>query len=257
MNKTVRWLVILMAGLMIGLSGFQLYSIFSEYAAGESGYDQLTSQFVRLESSTQPIRNQSSEANPSESHPENPVQVDLPALASLYPDVVGWIYSDNGKINYPIVRGKDNQQYLHRMVDGTENKAGSIFMDSRNQAAFSDYHTILYGHNMKNDSMFGTLPDYSKPGYFETHPMMWLITPNITFRLDLFAGFVTPADSETYQLISDAGDLPGFIQAMKARSDFQSPISTEAAGQIVTLSTCAYDFDEARYVVLAMMTPVQ
>ena len=73
-------------------------------------------------------------------------------------------------------------------------------MDYRCNADFSDSSSIVYGHNMKNDSMFGILPNYCEQRYFDEHPIMYLLTPETDYRVDMFAGFVTPADSEVYRL---------------------------------------------------------
>ena len=73
-------------------------------------------------------------------------------------------------ISYPIVQGEDDVYYLTHTFNNTENSAGSIFMETLNSADFSDVHTILYGHNMKNGSMFGTLMEYESPSYLVAHP---------------------------------------------------------------------------------------
>ena len=97
---------------------------------------------------------------------------------SVCKEIIGWIYSDGTPINYPIVQTTNNEYYLRRLIDGTYNQAGSIFMDYKNSSDFSDYNTIIYGHNMKNDSMFGTLTSYESQDYYNEHKEMYLYSEN-------------------------------------------------------------------------------
>ncbi len=109
---------------------------------------------------------ESEPAEPSEPEPEPlsyptepPLAVDFESLKAINPDVKGWLYIEALDISYPVVQGPDNDTYLHTTYEGTSrtNFAGSIFLDYQNQDDFSDGNTIVYGHNMKNLSMFGKL----------------------------------------------------------------------------------------------------
>lgn len=94
------------------------------------------------------------------------MEINFDILKSKNKDIVAWIYSEGTQINYPIVQSKDNDYYLRRLLDGTYNQGGTIFMDYRNNKNFEDYNTIIYGHNMKNNTMFGTLINYKKSRIF-------------------------------------------------------------------------------------------
>lgn len=98
-----------------------------------------------------------------------PIKVDFERLQEENKDIIAWLYCPDTEINYPVVQSKDNEYYLRRLLDGTWNIAGTLFMDYRNAADCSDLHTIIYGHNMKNNTMFGSLPKYSKQEYYEEH----------------------------------------------------------------------------------------
>ena len=126
--------------------------------------------------------------------------VDFESLSQVNDDVVGWIYSDDTPINYPVVQADDNQYYLHRLIDHSEDFAGSIFMDYRNTRNFYDLNTILYGHNMKNQSMFSTLQAYNDQDYFDTHPILYLLTPKQAYKIELIASFGTTHTSDIYQI---------------------------------------------------------
>ena len=178
-------------------------------------------------------------------------------LSAMNADVAAWIYSADTVIDYPVVQGSDNVYYLDHIFDGTYNKLGTLFVDCRNAPGFSDWNTIIYGHNMNNGSMFASLTNYTKQAYYEAHPEMFLVTPDGTFRLELFSGYVTPSDSDAYTFsFADASAFSEFLESIRARSDFDSPVSVEVSDRIVTLSTCTYDFEDARYVVHGKLVQV-
>ena len=133
MKKTIRIIILILAIGIITFSGYKLWNIYSEYSVGEILYDDYLDRFVEVEARETEL-----------------IGIDFDALLAENKDIVGWIYSENTPINYPVVQGRDNDYYLHRMLDGTNNIAGTIFMDSRNDPNLGDYNTIIYGHNMKN-----------------------------------------------------------------------------------------------------------
>ena len=100
------------------------------------------------------------------------LQVDFESLQSINPEVIAWIQIPALDISYPVAKGTDNAYYLHHMINGETNKSGSIFMDYHNQEDFTDRNTIIYGHNMRDGSMFGTLEKYQDPGVYDVYPIV-------------------------------------------------------------------------------------
>lgn len=184
---------------------------------------------------------------------EIPVTVDFETLQKVNPDIVAWIYSPGTKINYPIVQGKDNDYYLHRLVNGQKNSGGTLFMDCSNAKTFTDDNTIIYGHHMKNGSMFAGLEKYKKQSYYDAHPVLYLLTPEKSYRLVVFAGFVTASDSSVYTLQFPEKDRQDWVKKAIKQSDFHTDVQVGADEPIVTLSTCDYTYEDARYVVLGVM----
>ena len=121
----------------------------------------------------------------------NPLIIDFQTLKEKNSDIIAWLYSEGTPINYPIVQTTNNDYYLRRLIDGTYNQAGTIFMDYKNSNDFSDPNTIIYGHNMKNDSMFGSLTKYEEQNYYDEHKEMFLYTENKKFKIEICAGFIT------------------------------------------------------------------
>lgn len=202
-------------------------------------------------------------AEPSQADTEDvpgetaPIQVDFDLLAETNSDVIGWLYCGDTPINLPVVQGSDNDYYLKRMFDGTWNSSGTLFADYRMSGDFSDGYNLIYGHNMKNDEMFGTLPNYSQQAYYELHPVMWLLTPAGDYRLELLAGYVTEATSQVYSLHQSETDVYTMVQQAMEQSTFTASLTIAPEDRFVTLSTCSYEYDNARYVLIGRLVPVE
>lgn len=182
-----------------------------------------------------------------------PIEVDFEILWETNKDVVGWIYCEDTPINFPVVQAEDNDYYLRRLIDATWNSAGTLFTDYRNTADFSDSNTIIYGHNMKNKGMFGTLSNYKEQSYYDEHPLMWLLTPDGNYKVELIAGYVTSSTSEIYSIgLSEEEVLVLEEQAIE-KSTFTSGIQMSQGDRFVTLSTCSYEYDNARYVLIGRL----
>lgn len=185
-----------------------------------------------------------------------PIAVDFAALQQTNQDVAGWLYSEDTPINLPLVQGKDNAYYLRRLFDGSWNAAGTLFLDFRNAGDFSDGNTILYGHNMKDKSMFGTLSNYKEQSYFDEHPVMWLLTPHGNYKVELIAGCVTTAGSRLYSFGQTEEALLALVEQAMAQSTFRSDFAVTQGDRFLTLSTCSYEYDDARYVVIGRLIPM-
>jgi len=166
-------------------------------------------------------------------------------------DIVGWITIPNTRIDYPFVIAEDNDFYLRRNIYKQQAVAGSIYMDYRCAKDFTDSNTVIYGHNMKNRSMFGDLRLFADPGFFESNATGTLFVKDNTYELEIFAYMVVRFDDKlVYDPSSDREQLIGYAQ--KCTSRYREPA---ALGNIVTLSTCAYNYDGARMVLLAVIVP--
>lgn len=233
---------------------FSVYKIFHYYYEAEQNNtvtETLIGKAVETVQDIQPESNAEISFAPIE---YAPITVDFSILKEENEDIVAWIYCEGTPINYPIVQSEDNSYYLRRLIDGSWNMAGTLFLDYRCKADFSGSISIVYGHNMKNASMFGILPNYSEQSYFDEHPTMYLLTPETDYRVDLFAGYVTPSDSEIYSLQLSEGEKQGFIMQAKEQSDFQTDVEVTADDCLLVLSTCSYEYSDARYVLIGKLT---
>lgn len=265
-------LIIVCLGVML-FSLWKLWGIFSEYRESRNAYDDLAGKYVKVEvveselkkpdwfgsgkKDTSGEKETGSDAagESAEESTEEAVMinVDFDALLKDCPDVVGWIYSPGTPINYPIVQSGDNDYYLHRLLDGSYNKGGTLFIDYYNQPDFSDWNTFLYGHNMHDNSMFGTLDNYRQKGYYEEHPVMYLLTPEKNYVIELVAGCTIPADSTVYTLLNTVEERDALVYELSRSSSFKANVELGESDKLIILSTCVYDYDNARYVVVGAL----
>lgn len=255
MRKTIYVILTLIFAFALIFSGYKLYQEYSEQQESIDLYTDLE-EFVSVPDEAP------NTTNPSESGETTPAYVgpaiDFDELKKINDDCVAWIYIEDTDINYPIVQGSDNSYYLKHLIDGKWNSSGSIFMDSRVSADISDRHSIIYGHHMKNGTMFSGLTKYKEQEYFDAHPEGWLITPEGTYRIEFFAGYVANVKSAAWDLEfeSDA-DFETWIKEAQKQSWFTSPFSPAVTDRILTLSTCSYEFDNARYVLHGIVCEVE
>ena len=262
--------VIIFPMLLVAFAAIFVFSIWKivterqEREAGVQAYAALAQSAVVVQTPpVTPVEITVEDKEPEETTPEIDVttaslQVDFEALQAINPQVVGWISSDTGAINYPVVQGKNNDYYLNHMVDGTVNSNGSIFMDFRNDPELRDRNTFIYGHNMLNGAMFASLSQYSVPGYYEQHPELLLVMPEGSYSLQVFAGCVVPGNSDVYQLeYKNDADFEAYIEKVTSLSQFATQVEVGIQDQIVTLSTCAYDYEDARYVLFCKMVAMR
>ena len=186
-----------------------------------------------------------------------PIRVDFDNLQALNEDIIAWIYCEGTVIDYPVCKCDDDEFYLEHAYDKSPSHSGAIFLEAQNSSDFSDTNNILYGHHMKNKTMFATLAYWADQEYFEKHPYMWLLTPEQNYRIDLFAGYLTSALSDVYTISQGYGtQLEEYLEKAADSSDFTSDVVIPEEGfSYIVLSTCEYQFDNARYVLHGKLVP--
>ena len=245
--------------LIFSFSAYKLYSMYRGYKSAEKQYNDLSGQFLSTPAPTRPPSH-SDEPQPEETEPPkelSPITVDFAELLRQSKDIVGWIYSPDTPINYPVVQAADNDFYLYNFIDGTYNGNGSIFMDCMCQKDMSSRNTIIYGHNMHDGSMFASLHMYRQEGYYKDHPVMYFNTPNGNYKLLVFSGYVSDPEGSAYWYdISDNDDYQRYLNESVSLSDFRADVVPTVEDKILTLSTCTYEYFDARYVIQAIVVPL-
>jgi len=267
-------LVILLLAVM-AFGGYQIYRGLHTYSKIDAYYEAVGETYVSQKPSASPTASQKAPAvssarndverqsvSTAETETTTPIEtapitVDFDALLSDSPDVVGWLYSMDGQVNLPVVQGDDNVYYLTHLPDGTELSGGSLFLDYLCSPDFSLDIQFIYGHNMKNGSMLQPILDYQSQSYYDSYPYLYLLTPEKNYKLKVFAGVLTDMESDIYTFsFQTEQEKTDFIASLAAQSDFVPLELPTAQARILGLSTCAYDYKNARYVVFASLEEI-
>lgn len=218
-------------------SGYKVFDGLNTYMTGASTYDDIRSEAETKADAGGPI--------------------DFDKLKEINGDIVAWLICPDTVIDYPVCQANDNYFYLYHLSDRTENACGSLFIDFNNDFGFMDSNTIIYGHHMADGSMFNCLTDYESQEYYNTHPVMDLYTPEKTYRVEIFSGYVTPGDSDSYTIsFSDQESFSDWLTEIISKSDFTSDVKVESSDKVITLSTCTTALDERRYVLHGKLVAV-
>ncbi len=256
------------AGVMV-YSGFQIVTVLGDRHASSSANEALQEQAVTVVKPEEPKiiiqyktnQGQAEDAEePEDTEPVGetvPIQVNFEYLHGINEDVAGWIYCEDTPISYPFVQSPDNSYYLKRLLDGTENPSGSLFLDFRNQFDMSDWNSVIYGHNMGDGSMFACLNEYKKQEYYDAHPVMYLLTPEKQYKVELVAGILSRADASFYDFPVPEERREEVVRDWLEASTFETSVQIQPDDRFVTLSTCSYEFSDARYVVIGVLREIE
>ena len=180
---------------------------------------------------------------------------DYQSYASKNSDVVGWISVPNTMIEYPVVITDNNDYYLYHNYDKEESKSGAVFMDYRNADFENSRHVIIYGHNMRNGTMFHDLSSYKLKDFFDQNPVITLYYDGVKYEYEVFAAHVVLADINFIKTNFDSDqEFVDYFAELKSYSKFENDVQVGASDQVLTLSTCSYEYDDSRFVVQARRT---
>lgn len=251
-RRTHPGVIIAFNGLIIIIL-FCLYQIipyfWSNYESQET-YQSLISDYVSTESAD-------ASADADETEWWGKVSIDFDALQAINSDIVAWIRFDDTDavpIDYPILYDGDNDSYIHTSIYGEYSYEGCIFIEENNAGDFSDMNTILYGHAMRNNHMFGSLKYYRRDSSFVTENGYFTIyMPGKAYRYQIFSYFTTEYDSDVYQIgFAQGSDLyQEYLDYIVENSMTDCGYVPDSSDPIVILSTCAtgYGTDSQRFVV--------
>lgn len=243
-SRNNPWRVVFVVSLVVLIAALiGLGAIAFQYISQQRAYDDLE-QYASL--------------SDSENMTLADLTVDWDALRAVNPDIVAWIYVPDSPINYPVVQGDDNEEYLHKAFDGSTGwlaSAGTIFLDSTNSSDFSDRNSALYGHHMNDGSMFASLSDWQNNDEFNAHRDIYVLTPQGNYRLKTFALVKTTGDDALVQTtFSSDESYQSYIQDKLDRSVTTQQgevLSAADIRQSMLFSTCEYSQADGRAVLFA------
>lgn len=257
-------LLSVLSGMIFAASLVLLFWFQSVYRESREEYADLAREAVQIRQIPNPAGNQ---AEPEEVPPL--LSIDFETLKAQNEEVCAWIDFPEQEKSYPVVQSENNEYYLTHSFRRAKNLGGSIFADSRNSGILTDDNTILYGHNMRNDSMFGFLSDYLDEDHWNAYPYFDLYLPEKTYRCRIFACLRVRADWSNFPIQfrqeeaekteesaeeAEPSSLPernAFIQSMKKACPYQTMEQDGEKRPLVMLSTCTGRGHTHRLVVLA------
>ena len=256
-------LLVVLSGIFI-VSAWQIVQIYREYQTSVDSYSSLA-QYISVPESrgaenTDDIQGEPSQTENSAAEPMDAISwpsVDFDALREINPDVVAWIYIAGTNVNYPVVHGADNSYYLAHLFDGTPNSSGCIFLEQDTPGDFSAQNNVLHGHHRKNGTMFADITGYKQQDFYDSHPVALLLTPERNYKVLLFSGYVASTTDNAWDPYFYPEDYGGWLEFISSRSDFACSVHPTTADRILTLSTCSYEFEDARYVLHGILKEAQ
>lgn len=232
-------LIIIILLVIISISGFQLYKSLAKYYKARTQYNNT----VQIAGSTKTSGIYTGE-------------LDWDSLKAQNSDVRAWVYLDGTIINYPIVRGSDNSFYLTHMFNKAYSGAGTFFMDANAPDNFETFNTVVYGHHMRDGSMLALIEKYYSQEFYEEHKQLELITPNAKYHLKVIGFELVYSTSDAYNYnFSNDKEKQALLDFTAKNNVINTSDQATVKDKLVTFSTCAYEANGDRYVLVAKMVP--
>lgn len=254
-HTILKILIAVLALTCIGIGVFSVIDTYLKYKQDRDRYDDLQQKYATIRQDKKNI-NQKKEAKtekketgigviPGQPLPEDapdPREVDFVGLHEINEDVIGWIDLPAIELSYPVMQGKDNDYYLHRNINKEESFAGSIFMDSANSASFRNFNTVIYGHNMRDGSMFAHLKDYQDQEIYASCPYFWVYTPDAAYLYKIFSVRTVNVSNEVYTIMfPDQEVYIKWLSKIQKETGLAEQTKLQDGDRVVTLSTCTGD----------------
>ncbi len=230
MKKIIKVLINLILISIIIFSSYNIYIKLSEYKKADNVYKHIK----KISQSTENNKNKSKDNE----------------LYTINSDYKFWLKVDNTNIDYPVVQGKDNHFYLTHDFNKNPLTSGSIFMDYRNNFE-KDNSIIVYGHNMRNKTMFAQLTKFKDKNFFNENNLIRIEYKNTTYIYEVFSVYVADLNNEDYLKVDfkDENDYKKYLNYIKDKSLYKKDIDLNSNDNIITLYTCSYEFKDARTII--------
>lgn len=196
------------------------------------------------------------ETNPGE-EPKVEIPIDFASLKAINPDIYAWIDIPDTNVHYPIVQSaSDNAYYLEHTIEGVKGYPGSIYTENFNAKDFSDFNTVIYGHDMKDGSMFKHVHKFANADFFNSHDTITIYTETAIKTYKVFAAVVYDNRHILYTYGGDTtADRLAFIQSLRNSNSFKNlyrdDVVVDENSHLITLSTCITGQPNKRYIVVA------
>lgn len=248
MKKFLYGVVFIVSLCVFAFSGWKIYDILSNRHIAKEHYKSYD-EFVVVE----PQKTEPTEKDKNKSKKNNvkcDIKIDFKKLQTQYPNAVGWIYMKDTVINYPVMQTTNNSYYLTRLPDKTINSSGAIYADFRNTLPTAEDNYIIYGHNMKNGTMFGVLNKFRYADFYKNHSEFYYLTPKKTYRINVIAGCDVPYNGDIYITDFTKADKDRLVKSLINKSAFTPNKQYKSSDKLMTLSTCSNNSSNTRFVIV-------
>lgn len=179
-------------------------------------------------------------------------------LLKINPQILGWIAIPGTQLSFPLLQGEDNDFYLHHDIYGQESRYGAIFVDYKADIYGGESNMVIYGHHMRNGSMFGSLEEYGSRSYYEEHPSFFLLLPEEEREYEIIAVLKNDIYSREkelfqyydYERIESREKFDEYCQNIKSYSLYDTGLDAEYGDELATLCTCSYSGKDERLLIV-------
>ncbi len=232
MKKKISLIITFIAAIIFIIAGVKLFTLLKAYKDAADEYSKLNNSYVD---------SVGTDGSDTVSATEIPIEVDFDALAKINPDIKGWIYYPVLNISYPIVQTDDNEYYLTHTFARNTNNSGAVFLDHENSSDFTDFNTLIYGHNMRDGSMFGSLKKlYQEAGLRKSKPCFYILLPNdVVYECEIFSYYIGHETSDAFTIPESDDQKNAYINDALRKSVENTGVEVTTDDRIVTLATCS------------------
>lgn len=254
-KKRIASILLIFALILAVAGGAKTYMDYRIRAQAQAEYESL----ARLAKETVPVTTEAETAPESapveETTPPYVSPINWEELLAINPDLVAWVKIEDTMIDYPIVYTDNNETYLNTDFEGNKSIAGTVYLDYESEPDFTGRHNIIYGHNMKNSTMFKDIVKYKEESFFKEHQDITVYTPEKEYHLRAMSCLYTDAGGIRRKTkFNTEESFQAYVEEMTKDCAFRQ-LPQEPVTQLWSFVTCSYEFDDARTILYAYELP--
>ena len=226
MKRMINNILLIICIFIFCISTWKLYGYYRSYKKAKDTYSKIAKENVKRSN--------------------NERKIDFKKLKSQNQDIAGWIYIRGTMIDYPIVQGKDNEEYLHQDFNKKKSSSGTIFLDNNCKKDFTSDNNIIYGHHMKNGTMFAQLLKFREKSFLKKHNEIMIFTPDRTIHLKVISAYAQKAQNKIPVTFANDKQKKAYIKKIESMSEQTIKTSRINDSHIYTFVTCSYEGEDNR-----------
>lgn len=226
MKRMINNILLIICIFIFCISTWKLYGYYRSYKKAKDTYSKIAKENVKIS--------------------KNERKIDFKKLKSQNQDIAGWIYIRGTTIDYPIVQGKNNEEYLHQDFNKKKSSSGTIFLDNNCKKDFTSDNNIIYGHHMKNGTMFAQLLKFREKSFLKKHNEIMIFTPDRTIHLKVISAYAQKAQNKIPVTFANDKQKKAYIKKIESMSEQTIKTSRINDSHIYTFVTCSYEGEDNR-----------